>query len=431
MKAVAGLKQKPRKLLVNIYLKRVALGLSSLTSLLVGSSVVACSSTNDTTMNAPVPPTGGQSSGGTATGGSTSGSGGAASGSGGAAGGKCPGNQIMMNGACTCPAYAPTFCDAIMKCVNQTKDPDHCGACDTACGATQACSESKCAPELSTFSESMGCGGKLQLQTATGKLYVLNGMAGTLSSVALPAGGAATVAATGLTGASAFALDAESAYVVTGTSVTRVKLADGSKEVVVQETKPIYDVALDTKGNLFYTQDKDVRMVSAAAKAGTGTKVAEGIDEGEPQGVAISGEYVLYASASAFNVESDPIAGDMHVKIGASQGSLFFGHRSVQADATNVYWANGGVQAAPFAGADHTGKGVGTPVEGNVTAFAINSTSKTSYFASETGNFEKSAFDAESPTWVARGLGKVSSVALDDASFYIATDACKILKGAQ
>jgi hypothetical protein len=262
-------------------------------------------------------------------------------------------------------------------------------------------------------------------------LYVLNGMAGTLGAVALPAGGAPASVATGLTGASAFALDAMNAYVVTGMSVTRVKLSDGTKSVVIQETGPIYDVALDTKGNLFYTQAKEVRMVLASATLGTGTKVAEGIDDGEPQGVAISGDTVLYASASAFNVESDPVAGEMHVKIGASQGSLFFGHRSVQADGTNVYWANGGVQAAAFAGADHTGKSVGTPVEGNVTAYAINATSKTAYFASETGNFEKSAFTAETPTWVARGLGKVSSIVLDDASVYLATADCKILKGAQ
>jgi hypothetical protein len=420
---------------VNTILKRIVVGVASGAGLWAFSSLAACSSTNDPAI-APAPPGGGSPAGGNDAGGmpAASGAGGAAAGNataGAGGAGKCPGNQIMMGGKCACPAYAPTFCDAIMKCVNQTKDPEHCGACEKACGATQACSASACAPELMPFGESAGCGGKLALLTTTDKLFVLNGMAGTLSSIALASGGAATPVASALTGASAFTLDATNAYVVTGTSVTRVTLAGGAKAAVVQETGPIYDVALDTKGNLFYTQGKEVRMVLASATMGTGTKVAEGIDEGEPQGVVVSADTVLYASASAFNVESDPVASDMHVKIGASQGSLFFGHRSVQADATHVYWANGGLQSASFVGADHTGKSVGAPVEGNVTAYAINSTSKTSYFASDTGNFEKSAFDAEMPTAIARGLGKVSSVVLDGTSFYLATPECKILKGAQ
>jgi hypothetical protein len=65
--------------------------------------------------------------------------------------------------------------------------------------------------------------------------------------------------------------------------------------------------------------------------------------EGEPQ-VAVSGDVALYCAAQAFNVEADPIApGEGHLKLGASQGWLIFGHRRIQADAMYVYWAVNGV----------------------------------------------------------------------------------------
>jgi hypothetical protein len=126
------------------------------------------------------------------------------------------------------------------------------------------------------------------------------------------------------------------------------------------------------------------KSVDTTATAVTGASVAVGIDEGEPQGVAASGDYVLYGSAQAFNVEADPIAhGEGHLEIGASQGGLAFGHRSIQADAMYVYWAvNGTVQRAPFTGAAHAQKTAGAGL-GNITASAIDATSV--YFASDEG----------------------------------------------
>jgi hypothetical protein len=413
------------------------------TGLLVGSTLVACSGTNDTPTN-PGPPgaagttTAAAGSNATAGGtGGTSAGGSDAAGTGTGGANKCPGNQIGMPGACMCPAYAPQYCEAITKCVSPMKDPDHCGGCDTKCGPMQACTAGACTPDLTTVTEVAGCGA-LELVSAAGKLYVLSTMDGKLSSIALPAaaGATPTAIATGLTGATAFAVDATNAYVATGMTVTQVKLADGTKTVLVTETAKIFDVAVDA-GKIYYAVGKDVKQADAAAPS-TGVSVAVSADEGEAQGVAISAGTVLYASAAAFNLESDPIDGDAHVKIGASQAGLIFGHRSVQADATNVYWANGSLQSAPFVGEDHSAKIVAQPIDGSpVVAFAVDSTAKMAYIATlepstMDSNFEKSSFDKadQEAVWVSRGLPKVSSIVLDDTSVYLAS-ACKILKSAR
>jgi hypothetical protein len=369
-----------------------------------------------------------------------SGSGGAAAGSGAmgaacTAPAECPMGQQCIMMKCGCPGYAPTYCEADKKCASTMKDADHCGDCATKCGATAACNAGACTTEPMSIGEIAGCG-TLKLQIAGGKIYALSTMTGDLASMAAPAGGAATPIATGITGATAFVVDATNAYVAAGMTLVRVALADGAKTTVVTETAPIHDVAVaGTK--VFYATGLDIKSVDAAAAAGaTGVQVAIAADEGEPQGVAAVGTYVLYGSNSAMNLEScdttmacnmtmlDP--GPGHVKIGASQGGLIFGHRSVQADASKVYWINNGVQGAPYAGAEHNAMGVSPKDGGKITAFAI-AADGTAYFTDETENFEKGKLgDAES-TWLARKVGMVSSLVLDDTSAYLASG-CKILK---
>lgn len=411
--------------------------------LLVGTCLFACSSSTDDATKPIIPGASGSGSmtqGGGGAGGSAAGAPGGgsaqsgASGSAGAmttagAGGTngCIGNMVNDMGVCKCPTYAPDFCPDVMKCSNQTKDPDHCGGCDTKCAATSACSAGMCTMEPTSIGEVAGCG-ELKLQQGGGKLYLLSTTTGTLKSMPIPAGGAAADVASGLTMASAFALDATYAYVAAGTSLLRVKLSDGTKNTVVTETKQIYDVAV-AGDTLYYASGTDVKSVAATANAGTGTSVAVGVDNGEPQGVAVSGDFVLYGSSVAFNVEADPIApGPGHLKLGASQGGMMFGHRSVQADADYVYWAiSNTVQRAPFTGDMHSQKTAGQALN-NVTAYAINAT--TVYLASDMGDLEKAAFGAEKSTWMARGLDKVTSLVLDDANVYLANDKCKILKTA-
>ncbi len=421
---------------MNTRFKQVVVRGAVASGLLVGLGAVGCSSTTDTpaspgtsgtaTMSTSGASAGG--SGGAAAGSSSSGSGGG----GGAAAGKCSDGKVMVMGACACPPYAPLFCEAVPKCVTPMKDPDHCGDCATKCNAMSACAAGKCTPDLATFGEAAGCG-SLKLLSTADKLYALSTMTGTLSSFALPAGGAAVPIATGLTGGTAFAIDATNAYVATGMTVTQVKLAGGAKTVLVTEATPIFDVAVDA-GKIYYAVGKDIKQADAAAPS-AGVSVAVSADEGMAQGVAVSGGMVLYASNDAFNLEADPIVGDMHVKIGASQSNLIFGHRSVQADATSVYWVQQGVQRALFGGADHAGKTVAVPLNSaQVIAYAVDSAAKNVYIATDDGSLEKSTWvdgmDTVEATWMARALPTVSSVVLDATSVYVASE-CKILKGAR
>jgi len=327
----------------------------------------------------------------------------------------------------------------------------------TKCGAMNACDAGKCTPDLATFGEVAGCG-TLELVSTPAKLYVLSSMAG-LSSIALPAGGAATPIAATLMGGTAFAVDATNAYVALGKDLKRVKLADGMTDTLTSSVDPIYDVAVDGAGMVYYATGGEkmpgvpygeIRQVSVTAAAGAAAKVvAKSADEGKGEGVAVSNGFILYASADAFNVEScnagcqtafgggstemDHVLIDGHVKLAPSQAGLIFGHHSIQADMENVFWANGSLQMKKFTGTDNANTSIASPLDGSmIVAFAVDSAKKMSYIATMDGSFEKSAFDkgSEDATWVARALPKVSSIVLDDTSVYLAS-ACKILKSAR
>jgi hypothetical protein len=341
--------------------------------------------------------------------------------------GACPGNQIKLGGVCGCPPYAPTFCEADNKCVNTTKDPDHCGDCNFKCGATNACAASVCSQDVLTLGEVADCG-SLELLTVPGRIYALSTKNGTLSSMSIPAGGALISVATGLLAGHAFALDATNAYVAAGATVTRVNLTTGAKTLLVSEPNPVWDVAV-AQGKIYYATGKNI-MQADATTPGTGVLVAAAADEGEPQGVAVSGNNVVYVSNVAFNVETDPIVGDDHLKLAASQANLIFGHRSVQANDTFVYWVNAGVLSARVFGPDYSSQTIGSPIDGGViVAFAVQTPTRTTYFATMDGSLEKSLFSAGSDeaTWMARGLAPVSSVVLDDTFLYLASG-CKILR---
>lgn len=428
------------------------------TGLLVGSSLVGCSSSEDPPI-APGPPGASGSSsttagaGGSATAGSAAGgaggSAGATGGSGG--GGKCPGNQMSQpDGSCKCPAYAATYCEALTKCVSEMKDPENCGMCGMACNPTSACSAGVCTPDLESVGELAGCG-TLMLVSAATKIYALSTMTGDLNAFA-PAGGAPTKLGTAA-GGTAFAVDATNAYVAAGMTVKRIPLAGGEAATVVTDTKPIKDVAVSGT-TLYYAVGTDVKSIAVTATNGTpaGMAVALGASQGEPQGLAASGGLVLYASALAMNVERCDTTkncragegmdtedrGPGHYKIGQSQGGLIFGHRTLQTDGTKVFWVNNGLQGAPImpdAEGKYPGVGIATAIEGGtLTAFAVAGT--TAYFTEQvTGSeppvvlFEKSAFGEQDATRVARNLPTVTSIVTDATSVYLASG-CKILKTA-
>ena len=449
---------------MKITYKQVVLRVAAATGFMVGASLAACSSTDTPAAVAPPPATGGTSTttGGTSAGtataaGTTTGGAAAGTGTGGTGGaGKCPGNQVMKDGMCICAPFAPLFCSDIPLCVTKEKDPDHCGDCKTKCGPMNACAAGVCTPDLATVAEVTGCGA-LELVSTASKLYALGTMSG-LSSTALPAAAGAAMTPIGATfmGGTAFAVDASNAYVAAGKDLLRIKLAaaatDMPEKLVTETMDTIYDVALDGMGNVFYASGTTIKKVPVTAAAGsTGMLAATAIDHGQTQGITWAGGYLLYGVSVAFNVEScnygaagmvcnaDATTGDtmgpgVEVKIGASQDELLFGHRSVQADATNVYWANHGVVMAPYTGAGVPAQmTIAAPIDTKkVIAYAVDGAAKMTYIATDDGSLEKSAFDkgGEDAVWVARALPTVTSIVLDPMSVYLAS-ACKILKSAR
>lgn len=352
-----------------------------------------------------------------------------------------PGQQQLGSGKCGCPAFAPDYCGAIGKCVNFTKAPGTCGSCQHACGSTQACVASECTPELEQVVELPDCG-SLLLVYANATLYALSTGAGELLSVSAGDGAPSTIA-TGLEGAVAFAVDATSAYVASGSKVTQVALSDGTKADVATDVMPIYDVAVQGSA-VYYAVDKPAADVSAAhadfggfikkvASAGGAPEiVAGGMDLGQPQGVAVAGMNVLYATESAKNVEVQkglPVGADarvdpLHYKLGASQGSLLLGHRSVQTDGTYVYWSNDAVQRAKFADAAPVQEQA-TSSLGVTTAFAIDGA--VVYFGSELGDLGKGQVPSDEAVAMARNLGRITSIVTSAASVYVAAE-CRILR---
>jgi len=332
-------------------------------------------------------------------------------------------------GQCTCPAYAPDLCASSSVCTKLADDPAHCGACDTQCGATEACSAGKCTSAPSLLAQLSGCG-VVRLLLQSGKLYALDQAAGQLENIALP-GGARRRIAKGLGAPSAFALDATNAYIVTDKSIARVSLADGVTSVVVIEAADIYDVAVHD-GKLYYGVGKpddmpggDVKSVAASAINGAGVSVAAVGDQGVPKGVAVSGDYVFYATDGAADVQADLLVGAGHVKIAPSQGALVFGHRSVQSDGQNVLWISFNVQRRAPSSIDQIDNTVAWSRTSSATAFAFNAT--TVYLASESGDLEKAPFAVEPAQWLARNLGRVDSIVLDDVNVYFSTARGKIM----
>ncbi len=405
--------------------------------------VLACS--EDPADQTPPPPPHGGSTSTAGTGGSggstaTAGTGGDVGGTGGATGGSagsggtggspcamdCTALGQICDAAtvtCICPAYNPDYCAAAALCTDFIDDVDHCGNCDTVCTEFQACSANVCTPDpVSVMAGDAACEKLLMVMSGT-TIYVMDVGNGTISAQPA-AGGAATELVTGLTDPVAFAVDADNFYVASGMTIDRFPIAGGAAEPVVTEATPIYDVAVQD-AVLYYAVGTVINSIDATADDGTGTAVAPAVDSGTPQSVAVDTDLVFWGASTAFNVEVDPIVGDMHVKLGASQGSLLFGHRSLQTDGTSVYWANGGsmVRRAYDGVANSETIGI-TKENGSITAFAINATN--SYWAAD-GNIEKGELDMD-PVWMARGQGVVSSMVVDATNVYWANDTCAIFK---
>ena len=327
----------------------------------------------------------------------------------------CPPGQLDLMGKCGCPAYAPDYCSEVGKCVATTKDPDHCGQCDVQCGETEGCWEGSCTAGAEELEVTVNCG-LMKLVHDGSWLYVLDPGGGVLFYVDpelwQPVG-----LARYLVGASAFTIAGDNAYVVSEHDVLRVGISVEGTTTVVSSAALIYDVAVGGD-HLYYATGHNVMKVPLDAVAASGTVVATAVDEGEPLGVAVNATHALFVSGLSFNVEARALTGGDPFKVGASQGALLFGHRSIQTSGPYVFWVNGAVQGASLSDPEHFQMSAAYP-RGDAAAFAVAFPDL--YIASLEGDIEQSTLSGETSTWLARGLGQVTSLVADDDYVYAAS----------
>lgn len=326
---------------------------------------------------------------------------------GGTGGSACPSGQHPIQGVCQCPAYAPDYCEAEGVCTKLADDPSHCGACDTQCSATQACSESECQPIPVQTEVTVNCG-SLRLVRDGAMLYILTADGHLFYFDPIEAFHAVELARDLGSTTTAFAVEGAFAYVVSGNTVKRTGIDVEGTETITTEALPIHDLAL-AGGLVYYATGKEVRSVPMDATDALGVTVATALDEGEPQGVSVSANHIFYASTASFNVESQLLGGSEHHKLGASQGSLLFGHDSIQSHGQRVFWSNADIRSVSLADPELFPKTVAVSRHaGTITAFAATGTN--TYFATDLGEIEKATPDDEVAKPIARGIFGVDSM---------------------
>jgi hypothetical protein len=169
--------------------------------------------------------------------------------------------------------------------------------------------------------------------------------------------------------------------------------------------------------------------VDASSTGLEGRTVTVAGDEGLPRAVAYTYGHLLWAADASYQVEALQVQfGVETFKLAPSQGGLLFGSGALQVDYQYVYWVNFTLQRSPLTKPHF----VETVASGraDITAFALDASPKglatLAYFASNTGDIEKAQPGAPSH-WLARGIGNVTSLAVDSAFLYAATAGCNVL----
>lgn len=334
--------------------------------------------------------------------------------------GDCAESQLCEDRSCRCPSSSPDWCESDQICTTFEYDADHCGGCQ-ACAETETCNDGVCGEGTRQLMTFPNCG-ELLLQPASPSLYVLDAGTGSLFRVAFGATGAPAPVATGLAGVKAFALSADAAYVATNAGVQRVALANGAIGTVTQSSSPVSGVAV-AGDKLYYTVGNDLLTIDASAQAGQSSVLATGMNGGLPNAVAISGDFVLFNADGSFNVEGVELTPNRHFIVSASQTGMFLGHRSLLTDGQYVYWEHDGfLNRSQFAGNDAGRRGLDF-CPGVASALAF--TPQAAYCGDQQGRIAENRYGSTTARTIARNLGKVTSLIVEDHQLYIA-HACKL-----
>lgn len=449
---------------MRIVTANLTLGLLVTGSLVMGNALLGCGSESTDTPVNPGPQAGTTGNAGTngggaggASGGTTggdAGTAGVAGGTGGAAGagGSCGLRAIRSqeDGMCHCQPMTLTMCSD--GCHDPMKDPDHCGQCENACGATSACDLGTCTtPPTEVVAAAAGCG-SISVAVAGGTLYWANMMAGTIQSQA--AGGTPADVATGQMAPKSLQVHGDALFWMTGgNEVMSVPLAGGTPAAIVTadmitDADPAtptmvyglggYTVSADAM-TLYFADGRYIYSIPVAG--GTPTEVGHE-DSGIIKALAVEDDLIVYPADINGDVdvmtivdgtpavcasEDSTTAVNLNcARIARSQGALNL--ECIFLVDGNAYWSN----QASFQTSSAAMPSGFNDVVANGSSDASKLTASTvfmgvSYFGDDEGNvFSAPLMVNATPKKLARGQLGITSFTADATNVYWANEDCSI-----
>jgi hypothetical protein len=426
-----------------------SVGLVVCGGLLASALISACSSSSPNPL--PSPGTSGSATGGSAgAGGSATAGGGAGSSAGGAMGipqvnGACPSRSVKHpDGLCYCLPATLSAC--ANGCGDFQVDPDHCGDCNTKCGASQACSAGKCSVAPTTLVPAAAGCGAMHLAVAGGTLYWTDKMHGTLSSVSTKAGGAPMMLVQNQMAPTLLSVHGTSLYwLATGSKSVMTATTAGATPMAVA-TSPTDDIGgftLSEDGASLYFSAGTKVSKTTAAPAGTPSEVGHE-DSGIPKALAVAGNLIAYPADMNGDVDvmtvvpgtpsvcaspDSTVAVNMScARLARSQGGINLENIFIVGD--GVYWANdlqiSTSSATMSKGVNDTVAMSPSNTATKITAFTISNS--VVYFTDDSGSVYKAPLMLGGAiTTLARAQMSPSSIVADDANVYWATSDCAIM----
>jgi hypothetical protein len=233
----------------------------------------------------------------------------------------------------------------------------------------------------------------------------------------------------------AFTANAKRAFVAVGASIVRVALDTGDKTTLATVAENIADLYV-TADTVYFISGNQLMSVGATALGEPPTLITTAGAQGLPKSVAYTFGYLIWASDLAYQLEAQKPWNGEQFTLAPSQGGLLLGPGALQVDNSYVYWVNfnlvrtalNGPPDPPF-----SSETVATP-NNDVVAFAVHKSPGDveygAYVASSQGELGKvSSLQPDSlvPTPLARDLGSVTSLAVDDTYVFAATTDCNVL----